>query len=62
MSGSEAGPLLLSTAQTAALLGITVADLVALRAKGGGPEWGRFEGVIRYDARAVRAWLTRNEK
>lgn len=47
---------LLTSSQAAERLGISRSRLDALRRTSSGPEWGRFEGAIRYDVDELDAW------
>ncbi len=47
---------LLTSRQAAERLGISRARLDAMRRASTGPEWGRFEGAIRYDIDELDAW------
>lgn len=49
---------LLTRTEAAAHLGIPVDRLDALRAAGGGPEWGQWHGTIRYSVNELDEWLT----
>lgn len=48
---------LLTRTEAAAHLAISVQRLDALRAAGGGPEWGQWHGTIRYSVDELDAWL-----
>lgn len=50
---------LLNSIQTAEYLGVSTNRLSALRRAQAGPEWGQFEGTIRYDKRELDIWLNR---
>ena len=47
---------LLTSSQAAERLGISRSRLDALRRTSTGPEWGRFEGAIRYDIDELENW------
>ena len=51
---------LLNSVQTAEYLGLSTHRLKALRRAQAGPEWGRFEGTIRYNKLELDAWLNRH--
>jgi len=48
---------LLTRAEAAEHLGISVERLDALRTSGGGPEWGQWKGTIRYAVDELDEWL-----
>lgn len=48
---------LLTRAQAAAHLRVTLDELDRLRRAGAGPEWGQWRATIRYDFDGLNAWL-----
>lgn len=54
--GASTRAKLLTSRQAAERLGISRSRLDALRREPTGPEWGRFEGAIRYDIDELDTW------
>jgi hypothetical protein len=60
--GASTRAKLLTSRQGAERLGIHRSRLDALRREPTGPEWGRFEGAIRYDVDELDTWARQQKE